>query len=108
MSQYLNKIANDLTKDKIEFYWQGFKSYAIYDKTYVYLFNHPKFKSDGDKLYQILKWNNQFTGGTLILYKNYPTAIVDSELFNNYQSLYSILVHELYWIHKTRNEMRRC
>ncbi|MEQ6356018.1 peptide ABC transporter permease [Lysinibacillus sp. M3] len=79
-------------------YWSGFDSvaYALYDKSYVYLFNHPRMKKNQQNNYQILNWDEQFIGCTLILYNDYPTAIVNIELFENYESLYSILVHELF------------
>src|SRR5699024_1975486 len=49
-----------------------------------------------NKNYQILKRDDRFIGCTLILYLDYPTAIVDLELYRDQASLYSILVHELF------------
>lgn len=79
-------------------YWPGFESvaFALYDKSYVYLYNHPRMKKNQQNNYQILNWDEQFNGCTLILYNDYPTAIVNMELYEDYKSLYSILVHELF------------
>ena len=55
----------------------------VYDKNNVYLFNHPKFITQSSYAPKILKWNQQFVGNTLILYDDYPTAIVDMDLFED-------------------------
>lgn len=98
MNKYLNQISQDLVNANLNNYWSGFESiaYALYDKSYVYLFNHPRMKKNQQNNYQILNWDEQFMGCTLILYNDYPTAIVNIELYENYESLYSILVHELF------------
>ncbi|MFC9538847.1 hypothetical protein ACFTQ7_03065 [Lysinibacillus sp. NPDC056959] len=98
MNKYLNRISQDLVNANLDNYWSGFDSvaYALYDKSYVYLFNHPRMKKNQQNNYQILNWDEQFIGCTLILYNDYPTAIVNIELCENYESLYSILVHELF------------
>ncbi|MFJ7513286.1 hypothetical protein ACIQW7_28340 [Peribacillus simplex] len=98
MNKYLNRISQDLVNANLDNYWSGFESvaYALYDKSYVYLFNHPRMKKNQQNNYQILNWDEQFNGCTLILYNDYPTAIVNIELYEDYKSLYSILVHELF------------
>ncbi|MCO0601288.1 hypothetical protein NGI46_28755 [Peribacillus butanolivorans] len=98
MNKYLKRISQDLVNANLDNYWSGFESvaYALYDKSYVYLFNHPRMKKNQQNNYQILKWDEQFNGCTLILYNDYPTAIVNIELYEDYRSLYSILVHELF------------
>ncbi|MET3322318.1 UNVERIFIED_ORG: hypothetical protein ABIC97_005454 [Peribacillus simplex] len=98
MNKYLNRISEDLVNANLDNYWSGFESvaYALYDKSYVYLFNHPRMKKNQQNNYQILNWDEQFNGCTLILYNDYPTAIVNIELYEDYKSLYSILVHELF------------
>jgi len=98
MNKYLNRISKDLVNVNFDNYWPGFESvaYALYDKSYVYLFNHPRMEKNQQSNYQILNWDEQFMGCTLILYNDYPTAIVNIELYENYESLYSILVHELF------------
>ncbi|MFE4243824.1 hypothetical protein [Peribacillus butanolivorans] len=98
MNKYLNRISQDIVNANLDNYWSGFESvaYALYDKSYVYLFNHPRMKKNQQNNYQILNWDEQFNGCTLILYNDYPTAIVNIELYEDYKSLYSILVHELF------------
>ncbi|MFE3973482.1 MULTISPECIES: hypothetical protein [unclassified Peribacillus] len=98
MTHYLNRIAEDLFKAKLENYWPGFElvAYALYDKKNVYLFNHPKFSNDQQSTYHILSWDVQFTGDTIILFEEYPTAIVNMESYEEYEGLYSILIHELF------------
>lgn len=94
MGNYSNRISQDLIKSNLGHYWPGFETvaYALYNRSHVYLFNHPKFNSAR----KILKWDEQFTGCTHILYEEYPTAIVDLDLFEDYESLFSTLVHELF------------
>lgn len=98
MNNYLNRISQDLINSNLNHYWSGFESvaYALYDKNYVYLFNHPRMKKSEQDNYQIFNWDERFIGCTLILYNDYPTAIVDMDVCVNYESLYSLLVHELF------------
>jgi hypothetical protein len=98
MKKYLDRISQDMEEANWEGYWVGFElgAYALYDNSYVYLFNHPNFPNKQLGNYQTLKRNEQFNGCTLILFEGYPTAIVDLELFNDYEGLYSTLVHELF------------
>ncbi|MFP3511948.1 hypothetical protein SB775_20345 [Peribacillus sp. SIMBA_075] len=78
MTHYLNRIAEDLFKAKLENYWPGFElvAYALYDKKNVYLFNHPKFSNNQQSTYHILSWDVQFTGDTIILYEEYPLQLL--------------------------------
>ncbi|MED3907660.1 hypothetical protein P4597_00445 [Peribacillus simplex] len=87
-----------MVKAKLENYWPGFElvAYALYDKKNVYLFNHPKFSNNPQCTYHSLKWDVQFTGDTIIMYEEYPTAIVNMDSYEEYEDLYSILVHELF------------
>lgn len=98
MEPYLEHIAEDLVKKNLEKYWPNFEivAYAIFNKTSVYLFNHPKYNDVHPHLYKVLNWDEQFVGNTIILYEGHPTAIADMELYNDYEGLYSILVHELF------------
>src|SRR5699024_9541317 len=93
-----DEIVKDLVRSHLDSYWTGFEpvAYALFDKKFVYLFNHPKMIKEPNKNYQILKRDDRFIGCTLILYLDYPTAIVDLELYRDQASLYSILVHELF------------
>lgn len=94
MENYISRLSQDLIKTNLEHYWPGFEmvAYALYDRSHVYLINHPKFSWEQ----KTLKWDEQFTGCTLILYENYPTAIVNLELFEGYERMFSILAHELF------------
>ncbi|TSB47736.1 hypothetical protein [Alkalicoccobacillus porphyridii] len=96
MEQYIDRVLQDLSEKNLQSYWQDFKmvAYAIYDKQTVYLFNHPSVLSG--QLYLKLLWDSRFSGCTLILFENYPTTIVDVHLYDEYESIYSILVHELF------------
>ncbi|HHU20624.1 MAG TPA: hypothetical protein GXZ58_10515 [Bacilli bacterium] len=98
MSEYIDDVTQHLAQDDFQQYWPGFElvAYALYDENFVYLFNHPKMIKEPNKKYQILRRDDQFNGCTLILHHDYPTAIVDLELYNDDASLYSILVHELF------------
>ncbi|MFF2857561.1 hypothetical protein [Peribacillus sp. NPDC058002] len=98
MPHYLNRMAEDLVKVKLENYWPGFElaAYALYDKRNVYLFNHPKISNDPQCTYHTLKWDVRLTGDTIILYEEYPTAIVNMDSYEHYEDLYSIVVHELF------------
>ena len=98
MNHFLNQIAKDLTNMNLERYWPNFElvAYALYDKNSVFLFNHPRYNQVPPKTYKILKRDEQFVGNTLILFDGYPTAIADMELYDDYEGLFSILVHELF------------
>lgn len=50
---------------------------------------------DNDE-YRVLKWDEQFKGDTCILFKDYPTAIVNMNRYKDYASLLAIVVHELF------------
>jgi hypothetical protein len=82
----------------MENYWPGFElvAYAIYDKSKVYLFNHPKFSNNPSCTYHILKWDTEFTADTIIMYEEYPTAIVNMDHYKEYEDLFSMIVHELF------------
>ncbi|USD14875.1 hypothetical protein ND894_23325 [Priestia megaterium] len=98
MNHFLNQIAKDLTNTNLERYWPNFElvAYALYDENSVFLFNHPRYNQVPPKTYKILKRDEQFVGNTLILFDGYPTAIADIELYDDYEGLFSILVHELF------------
>ncbi|MDM5285993.1 hypothetical protein [Peribacillus frigoritolerans] len=98
MPHHLDRMAEDLVKAKLENYWPDFElvAYAIYDKSNVYLFNHPKFSNNPPCTYHILKWDTEFTADTIIMYEEYPTAIVNMDHYKEYEDLFSMLVHELF------------
>ncbi|MFJ7928855.1 hypothetical protein [Peribacillus sp. NPDC096448] len=109
MPHHLDRIAEDLVKAKLENYWPGFElvAYALYDKSNVYLFNHPKFSNNPPCTYHILKWDVQFTADTIIMYEEYPTAIVNMDCYEEYEDLYSLLVHELFHGYQYIKEEKR-
>lgn len=93
----LEMIAGSISNDMLKDYWMGFEpvAFAFYNKDQVYLYNHPKYKSQAQDN-PLLKWNDQFVGDSLILFEDYPTAIVNLDLHKEVEDLYSILVHELF------------
>lgn len=98
MNKQFDTVVQDLINEKLQTYWPDFESvaFALFDKKKVYLFNHPRMKKKSNKNYEVIKRDEQFVGCTLILYREYPTAIVDIELYKDNESLYSIVVHELF------------
>jgi hypothetical protein len=100
MEKGMLKLDNlyDRINHNINFYWPKFKlvAFALYNRENVYLYNHPKFPSQ-TKPYSYFKWNKQFNGAnTLILYEDYPTAIVNLDYYDDIESIYSIVIHELF------------
>src|SRR5699024_8554164 len=91
-------VFQDLSNENLSHYWTGFEcvACALYYKNFVYLLTHPNMTKEPKRDYQILKRDDQFVGCTLILYHDYPTAIVDLDLYKDYASLYTIVVHELF------------
>jgi len=84
------EAAEDLTD--LTQYWPGFEavSFAFYDHEKVHLYRHPQFSE------QVLLWNEEFIGDTLILFEGNPTAIVSLDRHKDVESLCSILAHELF------------
>lgn len=79
-------------------FWPEFSlvAFALYDTESVYLYNHPEFSSK-HKSYYYMKWNEKFNGAnTLILFEGFPTAIVNLKFYNNIESIYPIVIHELF------------
>ncbi|MDA2164567.1 peptide ABC transporter permease [Bacillus pacificus] len=105
MNNILNRIKQDVDLDLLNGLWPGFKraAFALYDDEHVYVFHHPLFLKDNDE-YRVLKWDEQFKGDTCILFKDYPTAIVNMNRYKDYASLLAIVVHELFhcyqYLHK--------
>ncbi|MCZ0703834.1 hypothetical protein J2T56_002055 [Natronobacillus azotifigens] len=104
----LNNI-NEHINHNSKFYWPEFKmvAYALYDKEMVYLYNHPKFTNKSTPYYTI-PWNNEFNGAnTLIMYEDYPTAIVNLDYYQDTERLYAIVLHELFHGLQYLNEEKR-
>ncbi|MUK87946.1 hypothetical protein GMD78_05980 [Ornithinibacillus sp. L9] len=89
----------DKINQNVNSYWISFElvAIALYDAEGIYLYNHPKFLTQSSKPYYYLKRNEQFNGAdTLILYEDYPTAIVNLDHYSDMESIYSIVIHELF------------
>ena len=92
-----NNLGETINRN-INYYWKDFNlvAFALYDKENVYLYNHPKFPPHS-KPYHVFKWNKQFNGAnTLIIYEEYPTAIVNLDYYNDMENIYAIVLHELF------------
>ncbi|PEP50895.1 peptide ABC transporter permease [Bacillus wiedmannii] len=108
MNNILNRIKKDINIKLLNGLWPGFKraAFALYDNEHVYVFHHPLFlKDDGE--YAILKWDDQIKGDTLILFKDYPTAIVNMNRYKDYESLFAVVVHELFHCFQYLNKESR-
>ncbi|WP_316570113.1 hypothetical protein [Neobacillus sp. YIM B06451] len=98
MDNMINRIAEDMTKTSPEQMWAGFQyvAFALYDEKLVYLFNHPNYPAVNEKPYCVLTRTDSFIAETLILFEGHPTAIANLSLHNDYEGLFSTLVHELF------------
>ena len=76
-------------------YWPHFNTvaYAIYNDKDVLLFNHPKCVNND---YITIPKSNDFNACTVILFEDFPTAIVDERLFSEFNQTYAVLIHELF------------
>ncbi|HDR3964619.1 TPA: peptide ABC transporter permease, partial [Bacillus anthracis] len=108
MNNILNQIKKEVNMDLLNGLWPGFKraAFALYDDEHVYVFHHPLFLKDNDE-YRVLKWEEQFKGDTCILFKDYPTAIVNMNRYKDYASLLAIVVHELFHCYQYLNKESR-
>ena len=64
----------------------------MYTDEIVHLYHHPFYS---EAVVEI-PWSEGFAGITLILFKEYPTAIVKVDSFADDSRLYSVLAHELF------------
>ncbi|MDA1677912.1 peptide ABC transporter permease [Bacillus cereus group sp. TH152-1LC] len=108
MNNILNRIKKDVSIELLNTLWPGFNraAFALYDDKHVYVFHHPLFLKP-DNEYTVLKWDEQFKADTFILFKDYPTAIVNMNRYKDYESLSAILVHELFHCHQYLNKESR-
>ncbi|MEO4054739.1 hypothetical protein [Solibacillus sp. CAU 1738] len=97
MQNYLDRIINDSPFQHLEDYWDKFKpvAFAIFDDKNVFLFNHPKCKEEP---YTKLVKTDEFLACTCILFEGIPTAIVDTSLYDSFEDIYSLLVHESFHV----------
>lgn len=93
MQLLAEQVLRELTPSRLLSYWEGFEStaFAIYDDQDVYLFNHPKCKQEQ---YIKITRDEQFNACTFILFEEFPTAIVDITLYETFEQIYSLLIHE--------------
>ncbi|TCJ82013.1 UNVERIFIED_ORG: hypothetical protein EDC93_103192 [Bacillus cereus] len=108
MNNILNRIKKDVNIELLNTLWPGFNraAFALYDDKHVYVFHHPLFLKP-DNEYTVLKWDEQFKADTFILFKDYPTAIVNMNRYKDYESLSAILVHELFHCYQYLNKESR-
>ncbi|HHK5533616.1 TPA: peptide ABC transporter permease [Bacillus mobilis] len=108
MNNMLNRIKKDVNIELLNGLWPGFNraAFALYDDKHVYVFHHPLFLKP-DNEYTVLKWDEQFKADTFILFKDYPTAIVNMNRYKDYESLSAILVHELFHCYQYLNKESR-
>jgi hypothetical protein len=93
--EIITKIEELMDSIPLDEYWFGFKpvAYAIYNFEEVYLFNHPFT----DYKTITIPREPVFNGAdTLVLFHDYPTAIVNMDHHATIDTLYPILVHELF------------
>ncbi|KIL49448.1 hypothetical protein [Jeotgalibacillus soli] len=92
-----NEVLKRIDQTEWQLIWPGFKpvAFCLYNEEKAYLFNHPMIVSDQESFYSFDR-EKQFVGDTLILYKDYPTAIVNVDKYDCPNHIYSILVHELF------------
>ncbi|MEH7030290.1 peptide ABC transporter permease, partial [Bacillus wiedmannii] len=110
MDNILNKIKQDINMDLLYELWPGFMgaAFALYNDEHVYVFHHPLFLKDDDNYeYTVLKWDEQFKADTFILFKDYPTAIVNMNRYKDYETLLAVVVHELFHCYQYLNKERR-
>ncbi|OOR16026.1 peptide ABC transporter permease [Bacillus cereus] len=107
MDNILNRMKQDINMELLYKLWPDFKraAFALYDDeyVYVYVFHHPLFLTEDDDGYTVLNWNEQFKGDTFIIFKDYPTAIVNMNRYRDYESLFAIVVHELFHCYQYLN-----
>lgn len=97
MQNILDRILTTLQSERLTNYWDGFNlvAFAVFDNKDVFLFNHPKCK--GEPYIKLAK-TEEFQACTCILFEEVPTAIVDSTLYNSFEDIYSLLVHESFHV----------
>lgn len=110
MNNILNRIKKDVSIELLNTLWPGFNraAFALYNDEYVYVFHHPLFLKGDDKYeYTVLKWDEQFKADTFIIFKDYPTAIVNMNRYKDYETLLAVVVHELFHCYQYLNKERR-
>lgn len=93
MQDMVEKMTAALPTLNFEKYWNGFQgnAFALYDEHEVYLFNHP---ACSENPYISFPKDDRFISCTSIVYERIPTAIVDIRYFDNFEDIYSLVIHE--------------
>ncbi|QTD39938.1 hypothetical protein [Sporosarcina sp. Te-1] len=99
MAIQMTKLIHSLSTTDVTIYWPNFQkvAYAVYDDKSVYVFNHPNFP---ESPFVCLPWSEAFMGNTLILFQDYPTAIVHWDSCPDDATIYAVLVHEMFHGHQ--------
>lgn len=97
MQNILERILTTLCSERLKNYWENLHpvAFAIFDEKDVLIFNHPK--CNGESYIKLAK-TEQFHACTCILFEEVPTAIVDTTLYNSFEDIYSLLVHESFHV----------
>lgn len=97
MQNILERILTTLCSERLKNYWEDLHpvAFAIFDEKDVLLYNHPKCNGES---YIKLDKTEQFHACTCILFEEVPTAIVDTTLYNWFEDIYSLLVHESFHV----------
>lgn len=106
MKKILDRILTTLQSERLKNYWDGFNpvAFAVFNEKDVFLFNHPKCK--GEPYTKLVK-TKEFHACTCILFEEVPTAIVDTTLYNSFEDIYSLLVHESFHVFQHLSEESR-
>ncbi|ATP39961.1 hypothetical protein CSE16_07800 [Solibacillus sp. R5-41] len=91
----INQMIQRQTPEFLHTIWPNFKkvAFAIYDENDVYVFHHPKFPNE--QYFKIPK-DERFIADGLLIFEDYPTAIVDKNRYETFPQLMAIVVHELF------------
>lgn len=106
MKKLIDTVLNNISNERFENYWEGFKpvAFAIFDDRDVFLFNHPKCN---EERYIKLVKTEEFHACTCILFEEVPTAIVDTTLYDSFEVIYSLIVHESFHVFQHLSEESR-
>lgn len=109
MDKKIPTINSLISANPPHLYWDDFQvtAYAFFDEKNVYIFNHPNYKTGNENDFSTISRTEQFNGCTLILFEDYPTAIIDLSFYKDHDTLYAILIHELFHGYQYLNNEKR-
>ncbi|TFE00006.1 hypothetical protein [Jeotgalibacillus sp. R-1-5s-1] len=101
------KLEELVEKADLEQLWPGFTltAYALYNREHVFLFRHPSCEGKDQPV--VFEWDKRFVGNTLLLFEDYPTAIVNIEHVSGIEEVYPLLMHELFHGYQTLMDEKR-